>query len=117
MHGRARGNPPPSVSHSFVNWMPSTKKWSARWRWPEVSAVKTNLIRFIRKYVKLFLIYVYSLKLPDRYEAEEASDVSARRRALVSMQRALIKGQEIGDEKLQVLKPRGDGGEGGGGIG
>ena len=56
------------------------------------------------------------MKLPDRYEAEEASDVSARRRALVSMQRALIKGQEIGDEKLQVLKSRGEGGGGGRGA-
>ena len=58
--------------------------------------------------MNLILIKIYSLKLPDRYEAEELSDVSARRRALVSMQRALIKGQEIGDEKLQVFKPRGE---------
>ena len=38
----------------------------------------------------------------DRYEAE-GGDVGSRRKALLAMQRALIKGQEIGDEKLQAI--------------
>ena len=38
----------------------------------------------------------------EKYDAEEGGDVVARRKALLAMQRALIQGQEIGDEKLQV---------------
>ena len=47
----------------------------------------------------MFLLVAH---LPDKYEAEKSGDVVARRKALLSMQRALIQGQEIGDEKLQV---------------